>query len=178
MNDGNRKLREYLAAPEHVQDQFDRRVREAIERQREQDEWLAEELGDELGHVPAEPLDVKWDASWSKRATRPRPKPGDPEPYDRATDPLLQLDVRSVWSDLTGLDLRGEASRCPLPDHDDRFPSCGVKERFWRCNRCDKGGSLIDLGAAIYGIEPRGRGFHDIRQRLLADLGMDEARAA
>ena len=32
------------------------------------------------------------------------------------------------------------------------------------------GGSIIDLGALLYGIEPRGRGFTDIRKRLAKDL--------
>lgn len=179
--EGGRKLREYLAAPASIQDAFDKRVDEAIRKSLEAERAVADEVGDDplaTRHVPAEPIGVAWDERWSKRA-KWKPKPTDKfQPYSREVDPLLDLDLRTVWEQLTGFDLRGEASRCPLPDHDDSFPSCGVKENFWRCNRCDVGGSLIDLGAVLYGLEPRGQTFHLIRERLLADLGMDDRRAA
>lgn len=174
---GARKFTEYLNAPEHVQDQFDRRVREVIKRQQESDEWLYSEMGDEMRHVPAEPLDVKWDKRWSKRAKSTR-TPGTDEPYDRTTDPLLDVDLREVWEDLTGESIRFDRTRCPHPEHPDRNPACKVFADGFRCFACSAYGSIIDLGGLLYGIEPRGKGFHDIRRQLLSDLGMDEARAA
>jgi len=65
---------------------------------------------------------------------------------------------------------------CPL-DHEDRTPSFQVLESHWRCFGCNRGGGIIDLGAALYGLEPRGRGFHEIRRRLAADLGLRRTSA-
>lgn len=61
--------------------------------------------------------------------------------------------------------------RCPF--HADRTPSLKVYatvEAGWVCFGCGAGGTAIDLGSRLYGITPRGRGFHDIRRRLLAEL--------
>lgn len=173
----SRHLTEYLNAPSHVQDAFDKQLTRTILESLASERWLAEQIdGDPLARPStADPIALRWDASWSKRAKRPAPKPGEPEPYSRETDPLLDLDLREVWEGLTGEMVRGEVSRCPSPDHDDRFPSCTVKAEFWRCHACDIGGSAIDLGALLYGIEPRGRGFFDVRRRLLAGLGMEAA---
>lgn len=174
---GTRHLTEYLNAPSHVQDAFDKQLTRTIRESLESERWLAEQIdGDPLARPStADSIPLRWDASWSKRAKRPAPKPGEPEPYSRETDPLLDLDLREVWEGLTGETVRGEVSRCPLPDHTDRFPSCTVKAEFWRCHACDKGGSAVDLGAALFGIQPRGRGFWDVRRRLLEALGMEEA---
>jgi len=41
-----------------------------------------------------------------------------------------------------------------------------------------RGGSAIDLAAHLYGLEPRGAGFFEIRRRLALDLlGREEAAA-
>lgn len=55
-----------------------------------------------------------------------------------------------------GEDLRG---KCPLPDHDGDSPSfycydngSGVFDK-WYCHRCSKGGDVIDLFAAMHGLE-------------------------
>ena len=177
---GSRHLTEYLNAPEHVQRQFDKRLDDEIRKSLEAERAIADLTWDDpyATPTPADPIPLRWDASWSKRAKRPAPKPGEPEPYSRDTDPLLDLDLREVWDALTGTEVRGEMASCPLPDHHDRFPSCTVKAEFWRCHSCDKGGSIIDLGAAVYGMEPRGRSFFDIRRRLLGELGMEGERAA
>lgn len=178
--EGDRKLREFLNAPKGVQDAFDKRVEAAIRKSLADERAIYEEVGDDPAWTPppADPIPVKWDASWSNRAKRPVVKGGKFVPYCRETDPLLAIDVRTVWEQLTGHPIRGEASICPLPDHEDTFPSCGVKAEYWRCNRCDVGGTLIDLGAILYGLEPRGKDFHQIRERLFAALGMEEWRAA
>jgi RepB DNA-primase N-terminal domain len=80
---------------------------------------------------------------------------------------------------LAGADVpdRGGMVRCPLPDHEDRTPSCYVypdAAAGWYCYGCGRGGSLIDLGAELWGIDPRGRGYHDLRRRLARELcGME-----
>lgn len=72
---------------------------------------------------------------------------------------------------------RGGHVRCPLPHHEDRTPSCYVypdAEAGWYCYGCDRGGSLIDFGAALWGIDPRGPGYRDLRRRLARELcGME-----
>jgi hypothetical protein len=72
---------------------------------------------------------------------------------------------------LTGLDVGSGKIACPF--HDDRTPSLHVydsPEQGWHCYGCGRGGTIIDFGAALYRIEPRGRGYREIRERLAADL--------
>jgi hypothetical protein len=59
-----------------------------------------------------------------------------------------------------------------MPDHPDEDPSTKCYGTRWKCFSCDAEGSIIDAGAAVYGLEPTGRGYHEIRRRLLADLGL------
>lgn len=193
----------YLNAPPVIREAFDRAQARAIERelaeQREIDEWYEAEVADDPiaraveqrrrnDRLIVEAIDgpstdppvrvrgIRWDEHWQRRADAARRLGAMAWPrYDRSADPLFALDLREVWTELTGYDLQGSATRCPSPDHDDRFASCGVKERFFNCMGCDAGGSIIDLGAYLYGIEPRGSGFFQIRDRLLAALGMEAA---
>lgn len=123
---------------------------------------------------------INWDEHWDRRAGAARRRPaGFHAVYDRDSDPLFALDLRcEVWEQLTGEPIVGSVSRCPHPDHEDRWPSCAVRTRLWFCNGCSASGSIIDLGALLYGIEPRGSGFFRIRERLLADLGLADREAA
>mgnify|MGYP000995828322 CR=1 FL=1 len=122
---------------------------------------------------------ANWNEHWDRRAEAARRRPGNaPTAYSRDTDPLFDLDLAEVWEQLTGEPLRGTVGRCPSPDHEDRWPSCAVRSRLFFCNGCSASGSIIDLGALLYGIEPRGAGFFQIRNRLLADLGMADREAA
>lgn len=60
--------------------------------------------------------------------------------------------------------------RCPA--HDERTPSChvgGGDETKWHCFGCAAGGSVIDLAALLWDIEPRGDGFKELVDRL-ADI--------
>jgi hypothetical protein len=58
--------------------------------------------------------------------------------------------------------------------HDDHHPSLRGKGTRWRCWACGAGdyveagksGSIIDLGARLWTIEPSGRGYFEIRRRL------------
>jgi hypothetical protein len=60
--------------------------------------------------------------------------------------------------------------RCPLPGHEDRTPSCRVGHALFHCFGCGRGGSIVDLAAELWGIEPRGAGYFEIRERLEAEL--------
>ncbi len=200
MND----LAGYLNAPPVIREAFDRAQAVAIERslreQREIDEWYEAEIADDpvaqavarrrrndrriveavdgvaATDPPTTVPGIRWDERWQRRADAAR-RLGTKvaTPYSRETDPLFALDLREVWTELTGLDLRGSATRCPSPEHDDRFASCGVKAQFFNCMGCKAGGSIIDLGALLYDLEPRGASFFHIREQLLAALGIEEA---
>lgn len=69
---------------------------------------------------------------------------------------------------------RGGTICCPVPGHEDRTPSFHVyaePDRGWYCfGACACGGSIYDLGAVLFGIEPRGREFHDLRKLLAREL--------
>lgn len=187
----NPKLRAYLSAPEDVREAFDRRVKRAIDREQEIDRWAEQELADDpiaqrvarerrqVAAVleldpPTQKVDARWDETWGRRARRP--KTSKFAVYNRDTDPLFSIDLREAWAELTGEDVpRFGRVRCPNPDHDDRHPDCDVTPEVFNCLVCEAGGSIIDLGAYLYGIEPRGSGFFQIRDRLLATLGMEAA---
>ena len=59
----------------------------------------------------------------------------------------------TCW-DLLGIPAGTKKIRCPLPDHEDKNPSVEIYKNGtrWRCFRCDKGGSVIDLYMAIHNV--------------------------
>ena len=73
----------------------------------------------------------------------------------------------------------GGTINCPLPDHDDRTPSCRVwpdPGAGWHCFGCGRGGTVIDLAAYLTGLEPRGSGYIQIREYAAERLlGKDAA---
>ena len=90
-------------------------------------------------------------------------------------DPLLEIAPAVYVEMLTGeRPHRDGKIRCPLPDHEDRTPSCAVyddPEQGWYCFGCGRGGSIYDLAAAVSGIGTRGEDFKRLQtwiaQRLL-----------
>lgn len=90
-------------------------------------------------------------------------------------DPLLDLLPRVYVSRLLGVDVpRSGFVRCPF--HDEERPSFKVYEtaaRGWACYskvcRRDgrpRGGTVYDLAAALWSVEPRGASFLWLRERL------------
>jgi hypothetical protein len=75
---------------------------------------------------------------------------------------------------LTGLVVgRDRKVSCPL--HQDRTPSLHVYEdpaAGWFCFGCGRGGTVYDLAAELWGIEPRGDGFAVLRAGLQHRLGL------
>jgi len=66
---------------------------------------------------------------------------------------------------------RSRKVRCPL--HDDATPSLHVypdAARGWFCFGCGQRGTVVDLAAALWGRETRGRGFAALRADLDAVL--------
>ena len=43
-------------------------------------------------------------------------------------------------------------------------------DSHWRCFGCNRGGGIIDLAAALYGIEPRGESYWRLRDRIFEAL--------
>ena len=114
----------------------------------------------------------------------PSPRPTvarSPRVIDTTSDALLALPATEYVPALLGREL-GRDGKTTCPWHAggaERTPSlhCFPDGRGWFCWPCDRGGTIIDFGALLYGIEPRGRGYHDIRRRLAADL-LGSTRAA
>lgn len=112
---------------------------------------------DVVGRLPDPPAPVRREPSSTLR---------------QVDDPLLAISPPVYVAALTGRDV-GRDGKVACPFHADRTPSLhayGDPARGWTCFGCGRGGTIIDLGAALYGIEPRGSGYHEIRQRLEADL--------
>lgn len=101
---------------------------------------------------------------------------------DHGDDPLRRIPIAEALPALTGRDVDGRGWTC-CPFHGDgqeRTPSFHATDDRWYCFGCGTGGTIIDLGAELYRLEPRGSGFHEIRRRLAADLlrGLDGEVAA
>jgi hypothetical protein len=71
----------------------------------------------------------------------------------------------------TPLDLRCVLRARTYGLHDDHTPSLQLYEHDWYCyGACRTGGSIYDLGARLYGLGTRGRGFLELRQRLADEV--------
>jgi hypothetical protein len=87
-------------------------------------------------------------------------------------DPLKNIEPRVYVEALCGVTVPSSGWLCcPLPDHSDEVPSFQVLHSHWRCFGCSRGGGIVDLGAALYGITPRGRDFWRLRDLILEALG-------
>jgi hypothetical protein len=94
---------------------------------------------------------------------------------DASSDPLLDLPPRVYVARLLGVEVpRAGFVSCPF--HTDRTPSLKVyeaPERGWACysktcrrNGRPRGGTVYDLAAAMWGVEPRRSSFLWLRARL------------
>lgn len=97
-----------------------------------------------------------------------------PSPAGRISpdDPLHRITPPVYVEALTGRAV-GRDGKIACPFHEDRTPSLHAypePEQGFACYGCGAGGTIIDFGARLYGLEPRGREFHEIRRRLAEDL--------
>jgi hypothetical protein len=126
----------------------------------ELDSFHAREI---VGELPDPP-----DRDPRPASTTPTPRPTD------GSDALRTIPAAEYVALLTGHEVGRDCKvQCPLPGHDERTPSFHAyaePEQGWHCFGCRRGGTIIDFGALLYAIEPRGQGFHDIRRRLASDL--------
>lgn len=92
---------------------------------------------------------------------------------ERANDDLLRrIDPVIYVAVLTGQEVRSDR-KVSCPFHRDRTPSLHVyetPEEGWFCFGCRRGGSVYDLGSALFRLSTNGREFHELRRRLYAAL--------
>jgi len=115
--------------------------------------------------------DIAGDLADPPDETRPSPAPVRTLP-NGADDVLRTFPASYYVPALTGRDL-GRDGKVACPFHEERTPSLHAyddPDRGWCCYGCGRGGSIIDFGAELYGVEPRGAGYHEIRRRLAAEL--------
>ena len=94
-------------------------------------------------------------------------------------DPVRAVPLRVAFEVLTAEGVpRSGMVRCPSADHEDKTPSFHVGDELYFCHGCCRGGSIVDLGGLLWGIEPRGAGYHEICRRLEAELVASLRRAA
>lgn len=73
---------------------------------------------------------------------------------------------------LTGHEVApGHRCDCPLPDHDDTshdFALVRDSDTRWCCYGCNRGGTIFQFAALLWGIQPplRGTTFREVRDRL------------
>jgi hypothetical protein len=91
-------------------------------------------------------------------------------------DPLLVIPPAIYVERLTGQSVpRYRKIRCPF--HGDGAPSLHVyrsAERGWYCYGCRVGGSIYDLAAHLWGLEPRGPAFNEIHDALCGAFGPED----
>jgi hypothetical protein len=97
--------------------------------------------------------------------------------FEAQDDPLLQVPAPTWVYALTGIAVpdRGAVIRCPLPDHDDRTPSCRIHGEAgwgtWFCHGCHRGGDVYAFAAALWGISrPRGEAFRELKRDIARAL--------
>ena len=89
-------------------------------------------------------------------------------PGRAASDWLRDVSPERYVTVLTGRAIGRDRKLC-CPLHEDRTPSLHVYEdstRGWYCFGCRRGGSVYDLAAALWNVEPRGRGMAVLREAL------------
>jgi hypothetical protein len=113
-------------------------------------------------------------------APRREAKAADTSTRRDASDPLMAIPPTVYVEALTGHEV-GRDGKVACHFHDDRTPSLhayDTAEAGWTCFGGCGGGTIVDFGALLYGIEPRGAGYWEIRRRLEADLLPALRRAA
>jgi RepB DNA-primase from phage plasmid/CHC2 zinc finger len=100
-------------------------------------------------------------------AERHRPIAHARSSRSHADDALRSIPASEYVPTLIGHepDRRGKIA-CPF--HEDRNASLHVYPDGggWYCFGCERGGTIIDFAAALWGVDPRGRGYQELRRRL------------
>jgi hypothetical protein len=185
---GPARLANFLAAPAATQRRFLERIARATAAQHFSDAMAeceatdfypsaesvaryAEVLGlksARLRGVPMPEWDVRWrDRAYYDRMAEERGRKLDPG-FDAEKDRLSAIPAEEYVERLTGEDVpRSGMVHCPLPGHDERTPSCHVRDVYWRCYGCQKRGSIYDLAGELWGLQRHGPDFMEIHRRLV-----------
>lgn len=132
-------------------------------------EALGLQLRDAGRRPPPSPVwDQRWrDKAYGRRVYEERGRRVDPD-FDADKARLLAIDAVFYVERLTGEEVpRSGMILCPLPSHEERTPSCKLRETRWHCFGCDKHGSIYDLAGAIWGLDTYGGQFMEIHKRLV-----------
>ncbi len=96
-------------------------------------------------------------------------------------DALMRIPSSAYIPELTGREANS-AGYVQCPRHnggEERTPSLMTwddPDRGWMCfGTCQAGGTIIDFASLLWAIEPRGAGYHEIRERLETELGVGAA---
>jgi hypothetical protein len=107
-------------------------------------------------------------------ARAPRPHGRAKRPAVASDDELREISPAVYVQVLTGL-TPGRDGKVSCPFHgEDRTPSLHVYSDpadGWYCFGCQRGGSIYDLGAEVFGLSTRGRDFVMLSRRLHEALG-------
>jgi hypothetical protein len=92
-------------------------------------------------------------------------------PPRETLDPLFAIGAEIYVPALSGCE-PGPDWKIHCPFHDDAEPSLHIYDagRGWFCFGCRRGGTIIDFASHLWGLEPRGEGFFEIRQRVAEEL--------
>jgi len=111
---------------------------------------------------------------------RRKPHQGTPQSTSTGTervqfddgDPLKQIPAVQYLPAIAGVDVSSSGRfRCPMRDHPDVHPSAKAYGTRWVCFSCGAKGGIIEVAREVYGVEPTGRGFWELRDRILEALG-------
>lgn len=101
-------------------------------------------------------------------------------PRRDGSDALLEIPPADYIPALTGRDVGHDGKvQCPLhAGGQERTASMHVYGNGWACfggcqprnGRDHAGGGIIEFGARLYGVEPRGAGYREVRRRLATHL--------
>ena len=106
------------------------------------------------------------DPSPPRQSTRPSNR----EPASELERQLLAIPATTYVPALTGRQ-PNRAGKIVCPFHDDHNPSLQLYDHGWYCfGACRTGGSIYDFGALLFGLDTRGHGFLQLRQRLATEL--------
>jgi hypothetical protein len=112
----------------------------------------------------------------------PRRAANPPDAHAGGDDPLRAVSPPAYVEALTGAEV-GRDGKVPCPFHSpDRTPSLHVyddPEQGWFCfGACGCGGDIFTFAGRLWGLDPRGSDFREIRRRLEAELVPALRRAA
>lgn len=140
-------------------------------------------------HDPPEPVRLErlrpWERFNASSLVAPFP---DPPAAGRAggrvdrvehNDPLRAIAPREWVAELVGRPV-GRDGKTSCPWHTDSTPSLHAYSdpaRGFYCFGCGRGGSIYDLAGELWGLDTRGHGFVELRERLRERFGLPGAGA-